>query len=207
LTPPAHTHGTVTHLGSALSTKVFFGHATACPDCCCCCCCWLSTNRTQLHQSLVTHMYRNIDTVYCALNIATHETGTLVPGVLAATPPIPRPLHPTVVRMIRTALLSVVCLSLSISGYLCWGSLALKLKPVFCLCGPPPCCHGALQVEASGRLQGVLDTEDPLEGESDLRVRELCIRNLYEAIREWVKDVRMGQGMAEEDAQEVGVRL
>ncbi len=63
-----------------------------------------------------------------------------------------------------------------------------------------------MQVEASGRLQGVLDKEDPLEGESDLRVRELCIRNLYEAIREWVKDVRMGQGMAEEDAQEVGVR-
>ena len=142
---PAHTRGTVNHVGSALSTKVFFlsfGHATACPDCCCCCC-WLSTNRTQLHQSLVTHMYRNIDTVYCALNIATHETGTLVPGVLAATLPIPRPLHPTVVRMIRTALLSVVCLSLSICGYLCRGSLALKLKPLFCLCGPPPCCHGA----------------------------------------------------------------
>jgi hypothetical protein len=68
-------------------------------------------------------------------------------------------------------------------------------------------CHMLLpQIDASDRLRAMLDEVDPMEGEDDLRVRELCIRNLFETIREWIREVCIRHGMAEEDAHEVRAR-
>jgi hypothetical protein len=59
------------------------------------------------------------------------------------------------------------------------------------------------QREGSVKLEAVLDVQDPLEGPEDVRVRELCIRSLYGAIREWIREVYVRQGTAEDDAKEV----
>ena len=65
------------------------------------------------------------------------------------------------------------------------------------------CTHR--QIDASDKLRDTLSVQDPLEGEEELRVRETCIRNLYESIREWIREVCVKQGMSEEDAHEVSV--
>lgn len=60
---------------------------------------------------------------------------------------------------------------------------------------------------ASQRLCSVLDAEFPLESGEDLDRRRRVIDDLTELVREWIREVCVAKGMAEEEAADHKGRL
>lgn len=63
------------------------------------------------------------------------------------------------------------------------------------------------EVVASSRLLALVEAEDPLESDVDMMQRKSVIEDLSDVVTEWVREVCISRGMAEEDANEVRPRL